>query len=38
MGSNKNYHDVFDKFDNLTFSAFENMGKLMIDFVRKLDK
>jgi hypothetical protein len=37
MGSNKNYHDVFDKYENLTFSAFENIGNLIIDFVRKLN-
>jgi hypothetical protein len=36
MGSNKNYHDVFDKFENLSFSAFENIGDLLIDFVKKL--
>lgn len=36
MGSNKNYHDVFDKYENLTFSAFENIGDLLIDFVKKL--
>jgi hypothetical protein len=37
MGSNKNYHDVFDKYENLTFSAFENIGNLIIDFVRKIN-
>jgi Zn-dependent M28 family amino/carboxypeptidase len=37
MGSNKNYHDVFDKYESLTFSAFENIGNLIIDFVRKLN-
>ncbi|MFM7668799.1 MAG: M28 family metallopeptidase [Bacteroidota bacterium] len=37
MGSNKNYHDVFDKYENLTFSAFENIGDLIIDFVKKMN-
>ena len=37
MGLNKNYHDVFDKYENLTFSAFENIGDLIIDFVKKLN-
>lgn len=37
MGSNKNYHDVFDKYENLTFSAFENIGNLIIDFVKKIN-
>lgn len=36
MGSNKNYHDIFDKYENLTFSAFENIGNLVIDFVKKM--
>lgn len=37
MGSNKNYHDVFDKYESLTFSAFENIGDLIIDFVKKMN-
>lgn len=37
MGSNKNYHDVFDQYENLSFSAFENIGDLLKDFVRKID-
>ncbi|MBM3451748.1 MAG: M28 family peptidase [Bacteroidetes bacterium] len=36
MGPNKNYHDVFDKYENLTFSVFENIGNLVVDFVRKV--
>jgi len=37
MGSNKNYHDIFDLYENLTFSAFPKIGDLIIDFTKKLN-
>ena len=33
MGSNKNYHDVFDTSENLSFSAFENLQLLIRSFL-----
>ncbi len=38
MGPNKNYHDVFDTYDNLTFSATENVFYLLYDFAKKLTR
>ncbi|MCO5267531.1 MAG: M28 family peptidase [Brumimicrobium sp.] len=36
MGPNKNYHDVFDTYDALSFAAYNNIVQLLIDFVGKL--
>lgn len=36
MGLNSNYHDVFDKYEALSFSEFEDIKKLMIQFVTSL--
>lgn len=33
MGPNKNYHDVFDKYEALSFSAFEPLAKLLYEFL-----
>lgn len=33
MGPNKNYHDVFDTYEELSFSAYDNILKLLVDFV-----
>ena len=38
MGHNKNYHDIFDTFENLSFSATENVFHLIYDFAKKLSK
>lgn len=38
MGPNKNYHDVFDTYENLSFSATENVLHLIYDFAQKLSK
>ena len=38
MGPNKNYHDVFDTYENLSFSATENVFKLIYDFAKMLSK
>lgn len=35
-GPNKNYHDVFDTYDDLSFSAYNNIVKLLVDFVGKM--
>lgn len=32
MGTNKNYHDVFDSYDKLTFSTFNSLKELLISF------
>jgi hypothetical protein len=37
MGFNKNYHDIFDTYANLSFEAFEKIGKLLIAFTKKLN-
>lgn len=36
MGVNKNYHDVFDTYDALTFEAYNNVMKLLQTFVERL--
>jgi hypothetical protein len=36
MGPNKNYHDVNDTYENLSFKAFEKIGALLIAFTQKL--
>jgi aminopeptidase YwaD len=33
MGSNKNYHDIFDTYENLTFNEFKDIKTLLIKFV-----
>ena len=38
MGPNKNYHDINDTYENLTFEAFEKIGRLLIEFTEKLAK
>ncbi len=37
MGTNKNYHDVNDTYENLTFSEYEDITKLLVTFVDRLD-
>jgi hypothetical protein len=32
MGTNKHYHDVFDTYDELTFSTFNSLKAMLIDF------
>jgi aminopeptidase YwaD len=36
MGPNKNYHDVFDLYENLSFSAYQNIRDLLIQFIEEL--
>jgi Zn-dependent M28 family amino/carboxypeptidase len=33
MGPNKNYHDVFDQYEALSFAAFEPLAKLLYEFL-----
>ena len=35
-GPNKNYHDVFDTFENLSFAKFNELSSLLTKFVEKL--
>jgi hypothetical protein len=35
-GSNKNYHDVYDTYDDITFQAYENILELLTNFVHQL--
>jgi len=34
MGPNKNYHDVFDTYENLSFAKFNDIKELLIYFLR----
>jgi aminopeptidase YwaD len=36
MGPNKNYHDIYDTYDNLSFAKFENIFKLLSSFINNL--
>jgi len=36
MGSNKHYHDVYDTYEELSFAAYNNIVKLLVEFVERL--
>lgn len=36
MGHNKHYHDVYDTHDELSFAAYDNIVKLLVDFVESM--
>lgn len=36
MGPNKNYHDIHDTYEELSFSAYDDIVKLLIEFVEEL--
>ena len=38
MGPNKNYHDVFDTYDELSFVEYEDITELLVTFVEGLPK
>lgn len=38
MGPNKNYHDVFDTYDELSFVEYDDITKLLVTFVERLGK
>ena len=35
MGANKNYHDIYDTYENLTFGSFEGLSVLFDSFLRR---
>lgn len=37
MGTNQNYHDIFDTYENLSFSEYEDITKLLVTFVDRLE-
>lgn len=36
MGPNKNYHDVFDTYENLSFVEYQDITTLLVEFVERL--
>ncbi len=36
MGPNKNYHDINDSFENLSFAETTNLVELVLDFLERL--
>jgi len=38
MGPNKNYHDVFDTYEELSFVEYDDITKLLVTFVERLAK
>lgn len=36
MGPNKNYHDIFDTYENLSFKEYEDITRLLVTFVDRL--
>ena len=38
MGPNKNYHDVFDTFEALSFEEYADITTLLVTFVERLEK
>jgi hypothetical protein len=36
MGPNKHYHDVFDKYSELSFNEYDDITTLLIEFVKRL--
>lgn len=38
MGPNKNYHDIFDTYENLSFAEVNDLSVLLISFIEKLDQ
>lgn len=37
MGPNKNYHDVFDLYENLSFVEYRDITTLLVEFTKRLD-
>lgn len=37
MGPNKNYHDVFDLYENLSFVEYQDITTLLVEFTKRLD-
>ena len=36
MGINKNYHDIFDTYEALSFVEYQDITTLLIEFVKRL--
>lgn len=36
MGKNLNYHDIYDKYEDLSFAKFQEIIQLLIDFIQKI--
>jgi len=36
MGDNQSYHDIYDKYENLTFGEYEDIFSLLKQFIQKL--
>ncbi len=36
MGPNKHYHDVFDEYEELSFKEYDDITRLLIEFVKQL--
>jgi len=36
MGPNKHYHDIFDKYENLSFKEYDDITTLLIEFVKRI--
>ncbi|PKR81983.1 hypothetical protein CW751_01200 [Brumimicrobium salinarum] len=36
MGPNKNYHDVYDTYEELSFDAYDNIVKLLVEFIERI--
>ncbi|MCO4814832.1 MAG: M20/M25/M40 family metallo-hydrolase [Flavobacteriales bacterium] len=36
MGPNKHYHDIFDEYEALSFSEYEDITKLLIEFLKRI--
>ncbi|HNS43365.1 MAG TPA: M28 family peptidase, partial [Taishania sp.] len=37
MGPNKNYHDIDDTYENLSFAEVNDLQTLLVNFVKQLD-
>jgi Zn-dependent M28 family amino/carboxypeptidase len=38
MGPNKNYHDVFDTYENLSFIEYADITTLLVEFTKRLER
>jgi Zn-dependent M28 family amino/carboxypeptidase len=38
MGPNKNYHDVYDTYENLSFVEYNDITSLLVEFTKRLGK
>ena len=36
MGTNKHYHDIYDKYKNLSFKEYRDITQLLIEFISEL--